>query len=223
MIYCVIFDTKERENSIIKKNDCRALRQSVPYLPQNILEYVASAKNDLSRAEREAAYTSLFVALKAFFDIENPTLSHENSKKPTITSHNIFFNISHSDGIAVVSLSDNCDLGVDIQTDPDDLMKKRLEKRFLSDLDPKSEELEIDFYLLEKSEGDLLLSGILCEQNNSEFSDKWTAMESVMKLYGDGFSALPRLNELSTKSTTNIVNIRIADKRYSISNSIKNG
>jgi hypothetical protein len=123
----------------------------------------------------------------------------------------------------VVSLSDTDDMGVDIQTDPDEKTMERLKKRFISNVRYNPGDIDITFYLLEKSDNELLFSEICGETIPTDFSDKWSAMESVMKLYGSGFSALPDIDDLCAKSTTNVINIKIADKYYSIANSIKNG
>jgi phosphopantetheinyl transferase len=199
------------------------MRQSVPYLEDNILEYISSAKNQLVKDERVAAYTSLLASLKEFFAIDFPLITRENGKKPSITSHKVFFNISHCDGVSVVSLSDTDDMGVDIQTDPDEKTMERLKKRFISNVRYNPGDIDITFYLLEKSDNELMFSEICGETIPTDFSDKWSAMESVMKLYGSGFSALPDIDDLCAKSTTNVINIKIADKYYSIANSIKNG
>ena len=223
MIYCVIFDTKKRENNIRKKNDCRILRQSILTLPSNIEEYVNEAGNPLVKSERLGAYSSLLASLKCFYNIEDPVIIHQNGKKPHITSQEIFFNISHSDGVTVVTLSDECDVGVDIQSEPDEVMKARLKKRFLSNYSPINEDIGITYFLAEQNSSDFIFYEAEAESAGSNFASDWTSMEAVMKLYGDGFSSLSNINDLANKSKIEASKINIDKTEYYIANAIKNG
>lgn len=217
MIYSIIFDTKNRENLLIKRFDCRVMRQS-PY--GEIADYIYRARNDEVRAERLGAYTALFTALKHFFDIEKPIIVRPEGEKPRIISHNIFFNISHSDGLCIVTISDECDVGVDIQCEPPEERKTALEKRFLKGFIPCPDSFDIRYYLLREDE---LYELDLPHSNCCNFTDRWSAMESLMKLYSKGFSSLSCICEYAEKARLDIRNIEINNKSFSIANSIKNG
>ena len=223
MIYSILFDTKQRENSIIKKNDCRPVRQSVLALPTEIFEYVKSAKNELVRDERYAAYTTLLASLKCFFNVENPIICHQKNEKPSLISHNIFFNISHCDGIVAVTISDTNEVGVDIQNEPDERSRERLKERFLSELFPVDSDLDIKYYLAQMDGNDFLFYESTLSTYKDSFSYKWAVMESLMKLYGRGFSDLSKIGNLAKKSKTNVRGFLLDGIIFSISNSIKNG
>ena len=223
MIYCVIFDTKNRENNIKKKNDCRVLRQSILTLPANIAEYVDEAGNSLVKAERLGVYSSLLASLKCFYNIENPVIIHQNGEKPHIKSQEIFFNISHSGGVTVVTLSKEYDVGVDIQTEPDEAMKARLEKRFLSNFSSKKENIGITYFLAVQDASDFVFYEVEAEGVGINFASNWTSMEAVMKLHGDGFSSLSNIHDLTRKSKIEATKINIDNTEYYIANAIKNG
>ncbi len=220
MIYTVICDSKKRDFSKIKKEDCRIIRQSIPELSSEIKEYIDKAKNQDARLERQIAYSALYIALKAFFGVENPVIEREKDGKPRLVSHKIFFNISHSDGLVAVSLSDTHDVGVDLQSEISAEREKRLEKRFLKDFSPLPCSLDISFYFLENDE---LFNIDLSKIDLLTFTDKWSAFESVLKLGGHGFGVAREANILLEKSMTDIRKIELDNTSFSLANSIKNG
>ena len=145
MIYTVI--AYLGENRIEAKRDCRVIRQPLSLLQAEIKAYIENTKNESVRAERELAYTTLLCSLKAFFDIEHPVIDRAADGKPYLVGSSIHFNISHSDGVIAVCLSDEGEVGVDIQSEIDPQRAKRLEDRFFADLDVKSENLSGEYYL----------------------------------------------------------------------------
>lgn len=227
MIYTVISDTLGRENLIECKKDCRLLRQSEISLPENILKYIDKSKNPGVKEERLLAYTSLFGSLKLFFDIDEPKIGRQDNGKPILLSHNernINFNISHSDGMVAVTLSDEGEVGVDIQAEIVSGRQEQLDKRFLSDLQIKSENLSVDFYFCTLSNSTLEFRKIeLRLSDGKSFFDRWTALESVLKLDGGGFGSLSFAPVLMKNVKTDIRKINLLNKSYSLSNSIKNG
>lgn len=217
MIYSVLFDSKNRENNIKKRNGCHFTWQS---LSPEIKEYVKSAGNANVRVERQAAYNLLFSALCHFFKVENPKIHRDTKGKPSLTDQNIYFNISHSDGLVLVTLSDEYDVGCDIQCEPEKENQAALEKRFLKGTLPCSTSLDINYFLA--TEGRIYEVDFESATEDS-FTDKWVKLESIMKLSGEGFSALPNIENIAQNISVDVRRLEIDKKHYSIANSIKNG
>ena len=220
MIYTIICDTKNRDFSHLIKEDCRVERQSIPGFSEKISEYIDRAKNDTIREERLAAYSTLLYSLKCLFGIENPNITREKYGKPRIISHDIFFNISHSDGLVTVSLSDKCDVGVDLQSEISPEREERLSARFLSGFSPLPCPLEIEYLYLENGR---FFTLDLPMAKDDKFTEKWTSFESVLKLYGNGFGAASDAENLVQNVKTDTRVIEIENTLFYLSNSIKNG
>ncbi|MBQ8303249.1 MAG: hypothetical protein IJX97_06910 [Clostridia bacterium] len=232
MIYVVIshidngreFSNQGNENIIKKQRDCRVLRQPLTDLPENIKAYVESAKNENVKAERELAYTTLLCSLKAFFEINDPIIERDADGKPYLKQEgekSIYFNISHSDGAVAVALSDEGEIGMDIQSDIDDKKAERLEKRYLSDLIYTNEKVIDEIFFGEIIDECLVLNGTVFENPLiNSFSEKWTVLESLLKLSGKGFGGLSLICDLSKKAKTQVKSINIFNKKYSLAVSV---
>lgn len=218
MIYTVI--AYLGENRIEAKRDCRVFRQPLSLLPTEIKRYIENTKNESVRAERELAYTTLLCSLKAFFDIEQPVIDRTADGKPFIKDSQLHINISHSDGAVAVCLSDEGEVGVDIQSEIDPQRAKRLEDRFFADLDVKSENLSGEYYLCHIDNGEATFESFCPVTTDTEnFNSKWTAAESLMKLYGRGFGDADKTTELNDKAKSEIVKITL-DKDYYLATSV---
>ena len=220
MIYTIICDTKNRDFSHLIKEDCRVERQSIPGFSEEISEYIDRAKNDTIREERYAAYSTLLYSLKCLYGVENPKITREKDGKPRLISHDIFFNISHSDGLVAVSLSDKCDLGVDLQSEISPEREERLSARFLSGFSPLPCPLEIEYLYLENGR---FFTLDLPMAKGDKFTERWTTFESVLKLSGDGFGAASDIEKIGQNVKTDTRVIRLDNILFSLSNSIKNG
>ena len=220
MIYTVICDTRNRDFSHLIKEDCRIARQSIPDFPEEIKEYIDRAKNSIAREERYVAYSTLLYSLKCLYGIENPKIVREKDGKPRLAYHDVFFNISHSDGLVAVSLCDRCDIGVDLQSEISPDREARLSNRFLSEFSPLPCPLDISYLYLENDSFfmlDLPLS------TGEKITEKWTSFESVLKLSGDGFAAASDAHNLAQNVKTDTRVIKLDNSLFSLSNSIKNG
>ena len=220
MIYTIICDTKNRDFSHLIKEDCRIERQSIPDFPEEIREYIERAKNATIREERLAAYSTLLYSLKCLYGVENPKIVREKDGKPRLVSHDIFFNISHSNGLVAVSLSDKCDVGVDLQSEISPEREKRISARFMSGFSPLPCPLEIEYLYLEN---DRFFTLDLPMAKGERFTERWTCFESVLKLSGDGFAAASDIVKIAQNTKTDTRVIKINNSLFSLSNSIKNG
>ena len=136
MIYTVISDINNfksaRESA--QKRDCHNKWQPLTLIPKDVISYIENGKNDEVRLERFTAYSTLFFALFELYGKKDVTLCRTDSGKPYLIENGnaskIQISISHSDGLVSVALSDEGDIGVDIQSEIDESRAERLEKRF---------------------------------------------------------------------------------------------
>jgi hypothetical protein len=219
MIYTVIATLGK--NRIENKNrDCRIIRQPLSLLQGELSEYVESAKNETVRAERCLAYTTLLCALKSFYNLENVRIVRNEYGKPYIADCGLYFNISHSDGSIAVCISDEGEVGVDIQSEIDPDRAKRLGDRFFTDLSVKSEDIDIKYYFLDITSDKAKFSEITLSTATECFTAKWAYAESLMKLYGRGFGDVGNISELSNNARSTVKNV-ILNRNYFLSVSIK--
>ena len=219
MIYTVISTLSENRIESTKR-DCRIIRQPLSLLQKEISEYIDCAKNDSVRAERHLAYTTLICSLKAFFDIDNIKLERTAGGKPYLLDSNIHISLSHSDGAVAVAISDEGEVGVDIQSEIDPDRAKRLEDRFFTALSVKSEDIDIKYYFLDITSDEAKFSEITLSTATECFTAKWSYAESLMKLYGRGFADVGNICELSNNARSAVKSVNL-NRNYFLSVSIK--
>ena len=203
MIYIVIADIQSIEK------DCRDIRQSCNLFPGEIKEYIENTKNEQTKTERIIAYSALFSSLKEFFSIENPKIKRNTNGKPSLVDSNVHISLSHCDGVSAIALSDEGEIGVDIQSPIDDTKAERLTKRFLSEIQPKQEDVNIKCFYRTLTENGANFTEIVLENSDkTDFLSKWVYLESVIKAYGISFSEISKINELSKNTKTCILNYK---------------
>lgn len=215
MIYVVISDGLNRQSGLInKKGDCRVLRQPQSLLSTEVNEYIEKTANKITKSDRSSAYTTLFAALKLFFDAEGFDLKRTENGKPYLYSSlpcydkSISVSLSHSDSIIAVALSDEGDVGVDIECGVEKEKAERLERRFLSDITPENDNIEIEYYYAGFKENEAVFEKIVPQCDTQvDFLSKWVFAESIIKCFGLTFSEISKINELAGKTKTHIVSI----------------
>ena len=208
MIYTVISSLKENRIEI-NKRDCRIVRQPLTLLYPKLKEYTERGKNEQHNAERRLAYITLLSSLKEFFFIENPVIKRNENGKPSLVDCNVHISLSHCDEVSAITLSDEGEIGVDIQSPVDDAKAERLTKRFLSEIQPKQEEVNIKYFYMTLTEKGANFTEIFLENSDkTDFLSKWVYLESVIKAYGISFSEISKINELSKNTKTCILNYK---------------
>ena len=101
---------------------------------------------------------------------------YEHAGKPRVTNgpDNLFFNVSHSDGLALIAFSAAGDVGVDIER----IDGSKVEPGMLS-------------HCFHPAEMRRFLSFPVSEQRENYFFEVWTAKEAYLKLLGDGLAITP--------------------------------
>ena len=207
MIYLIIAD----KDSI--KKDCLDMWQSCNLFSGEIKEYISNTKNQKTKNERILSYTALLSSLKELFSVENIKLERNKNGKPYIKDSSIHISISHSDETCAIALSNEGEIGVDIQCRVDEERGERLSKRFLSEIQPRQDEMNIKYLYMTLTENAALFSEIcLIKDNETDFLTKWVYLESVIKAYGLSFSDISKISELEQNTKTTIFN----SKNYKI-------
>lgn len=207
-----------------ESGDCCKMQQSLPELPRDIREYINNTKNEKVKAERRLAYTTLLCSLSVFFDIKDVKIQKDSLGKPFLIGlkENISFNISHSEGTVAVTLSDEGDVGVDLQAEVDKKLAEKLDRRFLHGLNLHNHPIPISFFYCTIENNLACFTEILPPDSNSaDFTERWSALESLLKLNGGGFGNLSEAKEISKTTKTSIKKLYINGKKFALSISVK--
>ena len=151
MIYTIVADIFDF-NEIYSKRDCHAEWQPLSLIPEDVLEYIESSRSEKTRLERFCAYFTLFLTVERFYKKKNLSISRTEHGKPYLVENgeksNIHISISHTDGAIAVAISDEYELGVDLQINISEAQEKRLEKRFFDGVKIKNEIIDQEIYRL---------------------------------------------------------------------------
>jgi len=101
------------------------------------------------------------------------------SAKPYFAFDGLYFNISHSGNITICAISDQCEIGIDIE-----LVK----------------EIQIDHYKEQMTQNEWT-SISNSEDTNLAFFDYWTQKEAVLKAHGSGMNIPLKSFEIKKNST----------------------
>ena len=115
----------------------------------------------------------------------------------------IYIGISHSDGVSAVCLSDEGEVGIDIQSVMNDEQGEKLNNRFFPDVRVENTDIGVRYYFCSFTEDDAMLEMIDLDKTNRFCNTvKWAYSESLIKLFGGGFSDLEmlRLNDAKTET-----------------------
>ena len=200
------------------------MRQPPVLLSPELMDYISSAKNENHRAERLYAYSMLTLGLDRFFGVKDFKIVRSKDGKPSLVlpdqDKSIYISLSHSDGVAIAVLSDEGDIGADIQSKIDPATEERLSKRFFSDTEITPARLEVRYFLVNES---LDIKEITLKDVDWKlsFTDRWTACESIIKCDGRGFEIASSLPCLIENYLTEIKLFPIVKTEYSIAISKK--
>lgn len=163
---------------------------STSALPSFILE----TKNGKLRRERIFSYLLLSHAYCENFNLPMPDIERDENGKPYFALGSVRFNLSHTDNLAAVIISDEGDVGIDVQKVSPRVSEGLMEKVEKSPLImEKSETLTEPNFL--RAEGDRLLPNepdFSCG-NETSFFRKWTEREALAKADGVGLSLLSKI------------------------------
>ncbi len=125
-----------------------------------------------ARDQFVVARAALRVLLNRYFQLESPTIQFKINQygKPFLEHPNIFFNVSHSYDWVLIGLSQEMDLGVDIEKMRSDIDLPKLAERFFS-------KKEVSFF-----------NQLPEAQKAIGFFNAWTRKEAYIKARGMGLA-----------------------------------
>lgn len=133
----------------------------------------------------------------------------------------LFISISHSDGAVAVSMSDEGEIGVDIQREISDEIAEKLNKRFIRNLNTSVTSFNANYYYCKIDDNEAQIIRIdLSDAEAYEFTSKWSLSEATLKLHGRGFGDLSRLDDLITISKTEIKKMNNGSFSFIVATSI---
>ncbi|MBR7117030.1 MAG: 4'-phosphopantetheinyl transferase superfamily protein [Clostridia bacterium] len=158
-----------------------------------------------------------------------PCLLRDGMGKPYPEGSRYGISISHRSGVALIGISDGCEIGVDIEryTDKD---ISHLADRFIKDMrfkELKCTDVELYFAKLDQS-ADLenISKNCVNDKNNLQIAQidshrdgysAWTALESVLKCEGCGFGGVSAIEELKEHISVMTLHLEFNGSAYAIS------
>ena len=228
MIYTVVADTKKfkeaYENAQIR--DCHDTWQPLTLIPKDVLDYIKNGKSEEIKTERLAAYSTLFFALFSLYGNKNFAICRKDSGKPYLTENGeisaIRISISHTDGAVAVALSDEYEVGVDVQSEIDESRAERLEKRFFNSINTTEESIPPELLNLRFGDNEMSLEPIKSTNIKvSDFTKKWAYCESLLKCDGGGFGSLEKISDIQKQTNVSIYTVEINEKPYAVATAVK--
>lgn len=228
MIYVVISDFRKlkdfKEKSPVDFSDRAS--SLLENLPVCLKHRIKETKSESKKMERFGAYITLCYSLFKCFNIDNLSVLYNENGKPYLNlkkgQSKIHVSISHSDTFSAIALSDEGEIGIDIEGEIEEERRGRLESRFFRQIHFNNAPLEnVRWSNLEISEkGEFCYNPSLRFFNiekDEPFSAKWTSAEAAMKCDGRGFSAINELDLLSKSLVFNTKSFIACEKRYYVS------
>ena len=165
-----------------------------------------SIKNKKEAEMYATAKILLRIMMKEFLNKDFKELEYNSHGKPYLKNFPYDFNISHSEGVCVVLLSDikNEKVGIDVQKNLTDEKKtERIAKRFFKNIDEKIMEnsyISTEFFIYDLKDGHAEKNKIFLKPKVQEdFNFKWTRLEAFLKARGTGFCQLEEAPEIKDK------------------------
>ena len=153
----------------------------------------------------------------------------ENGEEPHTRVENnedarIFFNISHDSSLIAVAMSDSAEVGIDIQSIGENMCsREKIEQRLFFALresdfyfsragaDEDLGDVKIKRYRIEKDSEQCLIKPdvqislfssdeVDLADADMEFLFSWTNLEALMKMSGEGFSAVNKITQLLSRA-----------------------
>lgn len=159
------------------------------------------------------AYAMLDTLYRAKFNTPTPVIEKNEYGKPYFVDGSCHFSISHGKGLCAVLLTDEGECGVDIEPEIEENRAKKIDTRFLSDrlpVRPLKRDIELRFELTggvnaqePKPSGGVKIQGVEAESfDKMPITAKWTVLEAVLKMSGEGFAAFSKRLEIAAGART---------------------
>ena len=196
--------------------------------PESVKKYVAETNNISVKIEKIGAYNTLISALGLFFGSANFEIERTEYGKPKLLNPDgsfsgIYMNISHCKNLCAVTLSDESEVGVDVQDTVNKDRAQRLEKRFFDGIKLPRKYPEIEYMMYFSDKNGVMhyadLPELLCVTDKyfiGDFSAKWVLGEAALKCDGRGFSAVADIEKMLAERKAEIIKIKIGNDIYRV-------
>ena len=159
------------------------------------------------------AYAMLDTLYRAKFNTPTPVIEKNEYGKPYFVDGSCHFSISHGKGLCAVLLTDEGECGVDIEPEIEPTRAKKIDTRFLCDrlpVRPLKRDIELRLELTgganaqePKPSGEVEIQGVEVESfDKMPITAKWTVLEAVLKMSGEGFAAFSKRLEIAAVAGT---------------------
>ena len=246
MIYIGILDT-----SGICPSDSRVISK----IPEEVRMRVEKTGHDGEKALRAGAYMLLSEMDNCLFGGKSHQIVYTGSGKPVFeerlndneTLHNVpKFSISHDGDIsAIIMCDDGFDVGIDVQTEKNNMNYEAISKRFFEKCKVLRDGSELfvkklteDPFLLKKNvfiKCFNIIEGCIFEapyneffsetgnvsQKEKMFLKKWTYLEAHLKMSGDGLAGISSFDKISVGSDSGCLEFLKKGRLYSLSACVK--
>lgn len=148
------------------------------------------------------AYAMLDTLYRSKFNTPTPIIAKSELGKPYFVDGSCHFSVSHGKGLCAVLLTDEGECGVDIELEIEENRAKKIDTRFLCDRLPVRP-LKRDIELRQELTGGVKIQGVEAESfDKMPITAKWTVLEAVLKMSGEGFAAFSKRLEISAVAGT---------------------
>ncbi len=168
------------------------------------------------------AYAMLDTLYRAKFNTPTPIIEKNEYGKPYFVDGSCHFSISHGKGLCAVLLTDEGECGVDIEPEIEENRAKKIDTRFLSDRLPVRP-LKRDIELRHELTGGVKIQGVEVESfDKMPITAKWTVLEAVLKMSGEGFAAFSKRLEIAAVAGTKTLFVGGGQNPFYVTVAVKN-
>lgn len=168
------------------------------------------------------AYAMLDTLYRAKFNTPTPVIEKNEYGKPYFEGGECHFSISHGKGLCAVLLTDEGECGVDIEPEIEENRAKKIDTRFLSDRLPVRP-LKRDIELRLELTGGVKIQSVEAESfDKMPITAKWTVLEAVLKMSGEGFAAFSKRLEIAEGAGTKTLLFANENRAFYVTVAVKN-
>lgn len=179
------------------------------------------------------AYAMLDTLYRAKFNTPTPVIEKNEYGKPYFEGGECHFSISHGKGLCAVLLTDEGECGVDIEPEIEENRAKKIDTRFLSDrlpVRPLKRDIELRLELTggvnaqePKPSGGVKIQSVEAESfDKMPITAKWTVLEAVLKMSGEGFAAFSKRLEIAEGAGTKTLLFANENRAFYVTVAVKN-
>lgn len=191
---------------------------------------VIDARSPERRRESEAGYILLLAVMRRLGISELPRVLRREGGKPYLEGCPISFSLSHRPGAALLAISDEGEVGADVEIMKDRCRIERVVERTLGKtehIETKNLECELILCVMNERGEVKFLDDIAMYENHSLHIEQknaadtpylaWTLLEAALKVDGGGFADYARRAEIISSVSASHYEVRTSGDSYAVS------